>query len=128
MEKYNITELLKNKKIKKTIQRMHILETINNKGHITFEELRKEIQLKVPIMSLSTIYLNIDFLLKNQIINKLNINKNTFFEIKGTHHFHIITENGLEDKYISKEEEEKLKKILNIENIENIDIFIKQKI
>ena len=53
-------ELLKNHELKATPQRLCILDTLQECGHATLEDIQKIIRDKHPTLSLSTIYRNLN--------------------------------------------------------------------
>ena len=87
----NLLELLKRKSLKATTSRVSILKIIEDYGHISIEELYLVLKKTHPTISLNTIYLNIDKLKQNGIINQISIdNKRAKYEIKKREHIHLI--------------------------------------
>lgn len=80
-----IKELLYKKGIKATNQRIEILEIIKNNNEISIKNLCK----KLSHIDRSTIYRTIDLFLDKNVINKVLINKEIFYEIKEEHKHYL---------------------------------------
>lgn len=120
----NIYKILEDKKIKKTNQRINILKVISNEGHISIEKIYKKVLKENQTISLATIYKNIEFLIKKEIIKELNIAGVKLYEINKEIHYHIIKNNNIEDRIFTKKELQKIKDILNLPEIYKIDLSI----
>lgn len=59
MSKAILIEMLKEKKLKITPQRIAILEELGKSGHSTVDDIFNGIKLRVPSVSLATVYKNI---------------------------------------------------------------------
>lgn len=88
-----IVDILKEKGYKFTEQRKAILEVIGKKGeHYNANEIFKMVGEKIPDVSFSTIYRNIELLLGLGILRKVSIAEglNHFEVASKNHHHHII--------------------------------------
>jgi Fur family peroxide stress response transcriptional regulator len=84
-------ELLKNHTLKATPQRLCILDTLQECGHATLEDVQKIISKKFPTLSLSTIYRNLNEMMQKEIVSEVKIaNKKDYFELKKSKHVHLV--------------------------------------
>ncbi|WP_331774920.1 Fur family transcriptional regulator [Sulfurospirillum sp. 1612] len=84
-------ELLKTHELKATPQRLCILNTLEECGHATLEEIQQIINEKFPTLSLSTIYRNINDMIQKEIVSEVKIsNKKDYFEIAKENHVHLV--------------------------------------
>ena len=100
-------ELLKNHTLKATPQRLCILDTLQECGHATLEDVQKIISKKFPTLSLSTIYRNLNEMLQKDIVSEVKIaNKKDYFELKKDKHVHLVCSNcgKIEDFEIATDE------------------------
>jgi len=89
MEKFNT--LLKKSCLKSTPQRLAILKTIDNYGHICIEDIYNELKSNFPSMSLATIYKNINALKDENILSEIHLqNVKPKYEIKKSPHGHFV--------------------------------------
>ncbi|ANV98121.1 hypothetical protein BBW65_04590 [Helicobacter enhydrae] len=89
MSKYE--QLLKNTNLKVTPQRLNILETIQNIGHATIEEIYEHIQQKHPSISLATIYKNVCTLCGVGVLQEIKTPSNKArYEILHNNHPHLV--------------------------------------
>ncbi len=87
-------KLLKNHTLKATPQRLCILDTLQECGHATLEDVQKIISKKFPTLSLSTIYRNLNEMLQKDIVSEVKIaNKKDYFELKKDKHVHLVCQN-----------------------------------
>jgi len=87
-------QLLKNHTLKATPQRLCILDTLQECGHATLEDVQKIISKKFPTLSLSTIYRNLNEMLQKNIVSEVKIaNKKDYFELKKDKHVHLVCQN-----------------------------------
>jgi len=87
-------QLLKNHTLKATPQRLCILDTLQECGHATLEDVQKIISKKFPTLSLSTIYRNLNEMLQKDIVSEVKIaNKKDYFELKKDKHVHLVCQN-----------------------------------
>ncbi|WP_187647204.1 Fur family transcriptional regulator [Nitrosophilus labii] len=123
-----IIELLKEKKLKATPQRLAILNYLNHKTHPTIEEIFEEIRKSFPSISLATIYKNINTLKDVGIVMELNPGGKLKYDININPHFHGVCEKcgNIEDFYdedVIKACKDKLKKSMN-KNIDRLNITL----
>lgn len=123
-----ILELLKEKKLKATPQRLAILNYLNSHTHPTIEEIYDEIKKVFPSISLATIYKNINTLKDAGMITELNPGGKLKYDININPHFHgICKECG---KIIDYYDEDLMKKCMKIldekidDEIKDIDITL----
>ena len=85
-----IIEILKEKKLKATPQRLAILNILNGHKHPTIEEIYEEIKKVFPSISLATIYKNINTLKDANLITELNPGGKLKYDINIKPHFHGV--------------------------------------
>jgi len=84
-------ELLKNHELKATPQRLCILDTLQECGHATLEDIQKIISDKHPTLSLSTIYRNLNDMVQKNIVSEVKLaNRKDHFEISKAKHIHLV--------------------------------------
>lgn len=72
-------------------QRMIILETFKFLNHPTAEQIYNKVHENNPVISKSTVYRNLNVLLKNKIIKKIKILTGPDrFDYIGKEHYHVI--------------------------------------
>ncbi|MRJ06689.1 MAG: transcriptional repressor [Epsilonproteobacteria bacterium] len=105
-----LRELLREKGLKVTPQRLAILQTLKEGGHLSIEEIYQKLYAQFPSLSLATIYKNLHLLLERGIITELAIHNRHKFEIVKEPHSHFICEKcgKIEDIHLSPEICEKL--------------------
>lgn len=87
----NFKQMLKQKGLKSTSQRMSILKSIEEAGHIDIEALYKTLSVNNPSISLNTVYLNIEQLSKEGLISKVALNsQKNVYEITKQEHIHLV--------------------------------------
>ncbi len=87
----DLITLLQKKSLKATSQRVAMLEIIAKSGHISTQNLHEELQKNHPSISLNTVYLNINILLKNNILTTISIDGNKAqYELLKEEHIHLI--------------------------------------
>lgn len=91
-----IKNTLKQKGLKSTAQRVMLLKSIEDAGHIDIDTLYQTMAQLVPSISLNTIYLNLEQLTKEGLISKvaLNSQKNVYETVKHQHAHLVCTECG----------------------------------
>ena len=91
-----IKHTLKQKGLKSTAQRVMLLKSIEDEGHIDIDTLYQKMTQLVPSISLNTIYLNLEQLTKEGLISKvaLNSQKNVYETVKHQHAHLVCTECG----------------------------------
>jgi len=93
--------LLNESGLKATFQRMNILDVVNKYGHMSVEDIYKEVTKVHPSLSLATIYKNIILMQENGILVEVPIaGRKSKYELAKADHMHLIcTECGeVEDK------------------------------
>lgn len=84
-------ELIVNKNLKVTPQRLLILQKIYESGHTSIEDLFSCLKVVFPAISLATIYRNVNNMIAKSIIAELKIpNRKNMFELKKQPHSHMI--------------------------------------
>ncbi len=84
-------EILKLNSLKATPQRLCVLDVLEKFGHATLEDIEKQTKVKFPTLSLSTIYRNINEMLKKEILSEVKtVNKKEHYEITKEKHSHLI--------------------------------------
>jgi len=84
-------EILKNKELKATQQRLVILNQLDILKHIDIDGLYENIIDKLPTLSKATLYRNINELIEKNIINEIKVNnKKTLYEITKEPHIHLV--------------------------------------
>jgi Fe2+ or Zn2+ uptake regulation protein len=87
----NLNKLLQNSSLKSTPQRLAILKTIDEYGHIAIEDIYAELKKTFPSISLATVYKNIHALKDENILSEIHPQQvKPKFEIKKQPHGHFI--------------------------------------
>ena len=83
---------LKEKGLKLTPQRMLIVEIIHDaKGHLTAEEIIKNIRSKMPGINKSTVYRTLDLLEESGCVYKSEMgNESIYHHAEEGHHHHLV--------------------------------------
>jgi len=83
--------ILKEHNFKATPQRLCVLDILEKCGHASLEDIEKLTKVRFPTLSLSTIYRNINEMIKKGIVSEIKIaNKKEHFEISKEKHSHLI--------------------------------------
>ena len=93
--------LLNESNLKATFQRIQLLESIEDHGHMSIEEIYNEVVRTYPSLSLATVYKNIIVMVENGVLTEVSIEgKKPKYELSKEDHIHLIcTECGeVEDK------------------------------
>lgn len=91
MSKAIFAEILKEKKLKITPQRIAILEELHKNGHSSVDEIFNRIKLKVPSVSLATVYKNIIALQNVNILKSIKTpTHKQKYEINAEPHVHLF--------------------------------------
>jgi len=99
----NYVQILRQHNLKATPQRIAIIDTIYNSGHINVDRLYENIKNKFDSISLATIYKNINSMIENMILVEVKIPKQkSLYEITKENHSHIVCSSceGVEDVFI----------------------------
>jgi Fur family transcriptional regulator, peroxide stress response regulator len=84
-------QLLKHHQLKATPQRIAIIEIIHNTGHISIDDLFKDIRNKFSSISLATLYKNVHTMMNTSLIREVKIpGQKTKYEIEKEVHAHIM--------------------------------------
>ena len=87
----NIVELLKEKKLTVTPQRVEIVNLLSTNRHISVDELYALLHSTFPSISLATVYKNINTMLANEILSEIHIsNSKNVYELTKEEHSHIL--------------------------------------
>ena len=100
-------DILKLHSLKATPQRLSVLDVLCSHGHATLESIEKETRVKFPTLSLSTIYRNINEMLKKGILSEVKIaNKKEYYELTKEDHTHLVCSScgNIEDFMLSTDE------------------------
>ncbi|MFL2836600.1 MAG: Fur family transcriptional regulator [Alphaproteobacteria bacterium] len=128
MNKLCVMGILRKADIKITRQRVHLAGILFNlpQGHFTAEELHDETKQGNLKVSLATVYNTLKHFSQNGIIKTLQVDsQKTFFDRNTDHHYHIKSNNIIED--ISAEDvnvELSPTKIPRGKKIKSIDLII----
>ena len=101
----NHASLLKESGLKATFQRMNILESIENHGHMSIDAIYEEVVKTHSSLSLATVYKNIILMVENGVLVEVPIEgQKSKYELAKTEHIHLIcTECGeVEDRPYSE--------------------------
>ena len=89
----NYTTILRQYNLKATPQRLAIIESIDNYGHINIDKLYEEVKNKFNSISLATIYKNINAMIENMLLLEVKIpHKKSVYEIIKEEHSHLVCE------------------------------------
>ena len=92
MKNLNLT--LKEHNLKTTPQRLAILESVFDHGHINIDDLYMQIKTKFSSISQATIYKNIKSMTINNILFEVKLpNNKSVYEIKKHEHAHLLCKN-----------------------------------
>ena len=128
MNKLCVMGILRKADIKITRQRVYLAGILFNlpQGHFTAEELHDETKLGNLKVSLATVYNTLKHFSQNGIVKTLQVDsQKTFFDRNTDHHYHIKSNNIIED--ISAEDvnvELSPTKIPRGKKIKSIDLII----
>ncbi len=87
------TDLLRQKALKSTPQRMAMLNILEKKGHADIEDIYQEIKKDFVSISLATVYKNVNTMLDAGIIEEIKVpQKKSKFEIAKHKHSHFVCE------------------------------------
>jgi Fe2+ or Zn2+ uptake regulation protein len=116
-------DIMKKRGCKITPQRKSILETLNNGGHKSAEDILCEIKSKQPNLSFGTIYRNLNILKNLKIIRELDFKDGcTRYElIKKPHHHFVCLKCGKVIEFDMCPLEKSIKKTANNHNFKITD-------
>lgn len=97
--KIDSTQLLRQKHLKVTPQRVSVLNIMRLGGHFTGEQIYNGLKKKMPSISLSTVYSTLDILEENELVASFEVNGMKWFESKTESHVNVfcINENRVID-------------------------------
>ena len=83
--------MLREHNLKATPQRIAIVNSISNNGHLNIDTLYENIKNKFASISLATIYKNINCMIENLLISEVKLpNQKTVYEITKAKHSHLV--------------------------------------
>ena len=87
----NYSNMLREHNLKATPQRIAIVNSISNNGHLNIDTLYENIKNKFASISLATIYKNINCMIENLLISEVKLpNQKTVYEITKAKHSHLV--------------------------------------
>lgn len=87
----NLDNILREKGLRATAQRMMICGEINRAGHIDIDTLYETLKKQIPSLSLATIYKNMHSLVGKGIISEVNVKGlKTHYEMSIDSHIHFV--------------------------------------
>lgn len=90
----DLADLLRQKGLKVTPQRLSILKLLYNGGHFNGEQIYNELKKSEPSISLSTVYNALNALEKAGLLNSFEVNGITWYEIKRDLHVNVYCEDS----------------------------------
>ena len=93
-------EVLKNRGLKATPQRVAVLKELDKKTHPTMKEMYSSIKEEYPTISLATVYKNVNLLKEQGIVIEINMpNGKMRYDYLARPHIHLVCKNcgGIED-------------------------------
>ncbi|ACP34212.1 ferric-uptake regulator [Sulfolobus islandicus L.S.2.15] len=86
----DLANLLRQRNLKVTPQRIAILKLIMRGGHYSGEQIYEELKKTEPSISLSTVYNTLETLKESGILNSFEVNGITWFEINRKPHVNVF--------------------------------------
>lgn len=128
----NFLDILKEKELKATPQRISVLKELSKKNHPSMEDLYEAIKKENPSISLATVYKNISMLKEKGVVIEVNISDGKMrYDIYTKPHIHLLCKNCsyIEDieynehlfNYQAKLEESKKIKIERLDIIATVE-------
>ncbi|QGR20177.1 Fur family transcriptional regulator [Stygiolobus azoricus] len=90
----DLADLLRQKGLKVTPQRLSILKLLYSGGHFNGEQIYNELKKSEPSISLSTVYNALNTLEKAGLLNSFEVNGITWYEIKRDLHVNVYCEDS----------------------------------
>ncbi|MDP8266185.1 MAG: transcriptional repressor [Candidatus Aceula meridiana] len=85
------SQILREKNIKVTPQRLSVYMAFNGKGHLSADEVYQKARKKVPAISLGTVYSILENFKINDIISEIKIDfDKSLYELKEGIHHHFL--------------------------------------
>lgn len=103
----NYTDALRAHNLKATPQRLAIINILDVNGHVSLENLYRQMLNKFHSISLATIYKNINLMLESAFIQEVKIpHAKSVYELTKSEHSHLVCENcsSVEDITIDLQE------------------------
>lgn len=83
--------LLKERKLTVTPQRLEIVSILSSNGHLNIDELYKFLLISFPSISLATVYKNINKMLEKVFLSEVQVpNKKNVYELIKEEHAHLV--------------------------------------
>lgn len=87
-------EILKERKLKATPQRISILRVLSKHEHPSIDELYEQIKLEYPAISLATVYKNLSTMIDEGLVVEIAIpNDKSKYDIYEYEHIHLVCNN-----------------------------------
>ena len=87
----DFTNILREHNLKATPQRLAMMESIYQYGHINIDKLYENVKQKFHSISLATIYKNINAMTKEMLLLEVKLpNEKSVYEIVKTDHSHLL--------------------------------------
>ncbi|MDQ7045526.1 MAG: transcriptional repressor [Sulfurimonas sp.] len=84
-------DLLREKKLTVTPQRLEIVNILSLHGHLNIDELYKLLSVSFPSLSLATVYKNIHTMLEKLFLSEVQIpHKKNVYELIKDEHAHVV--------------------------------------
>ncbi|AFL67567.1 Fur family transcriptional regulator [Sulfurospirillum barnesii] len=88
---YDVIQLLKDKELKATPQRISVLKELGRKTHPTMDDLYEALKKENPSMSLATVYKNISTLKEKGVVIEVNVADGKMrYDVYSKPHIHLI--------------------------------------
>jgi Fur family peroxide stress response transcriptional regulator len=88
-----VEQMLRQRNIKVTPQRLALVTELRDKGHLNIEELYNSLKRKFPSISLATIYKNLNAMIENCFVEEVKIPyAKSKYEIAKDLHSHVVCE------------------------------------
>ncbi|MDY0321075.1 MAG: Fur family transcriptional regulator [Arcobacteraceae bacterium] len=88
-----VEQMLRQRNIKVTPQRLALVTELRDKGHLNIEELYNSLKKKFPSISLATIYKNLNAMIENCFVEEVKIPyAKSKYEIAKDLHSHVVCE------------------------------------
>lgn len=88
---YDVIQLLKEKELKATPQRISVLKELGRKTHPTMDDLYEALKRENPSMSLATVYKNIATLKEKGVVIEVNVADGKMrYDIYSRPHIHLV--------------------------------------
>ena len=86
-----LLQLLKERELKATPQRLCVLRILKKHEHPNIDELYEQVRAEYPSISLATVYKNLSTLREQGLVVEVNVpNRKTYYDIYEVPHIHIV--------------------------------------